>query len=216
MEKFPSATREHMYHRYKAAYRCSDKEAEELYEYDTNYCNSDEDAKDYLLNVLNLPKKKVKDLFVKKPAKSLKPAVITVPKEVTKQTRVDQADRMKFIGQQLVAEYGFLFGKIISETDALIEFQLPDGGGLAVKIAKHKTPKVVTKEIKRRVAHDREGGVITLDLTDNEYRCMAVENVLRERPDLFVALSVAGSQFGFVTYNAKYPFGSVKLTHHKG
>lgn len=215
MEKFPPATRAHMYARYKAAYHCTDEEAAELYDYDTNHCGTDDDAKDYLLNTVHVPAAKVKELFTKSSPKAINASELKVNREVAQQTKAAQSDRLKFIQEQLISEYGFLFGEIISATDSVVEFKLPDGNGASIKIAKHKTPKVVTKEIKRRVARDREGNVEAISLTDVDYRCLALENVLRERPDLFVALSTAGSQFGFSTFNPKYPFGSVKLTHHK-
>ena len=208
--------KEKMIARYKKAYRCTDDEAQELYVFDTKYCDKDEDTKAYLIDHCGMKKEKVDELFYKSTRLLGLVMPTSVSKEVTAKTKADQASRTKFIAERIEAEYKFLFGELVAEDESTLEYNLPDGKQLTIKLAKHKTQKVVTKEVKRRgLAKDAAGKPVPTSPTDVELRCMALENVLRENPELFVALSVAGSQCGYAMVNGKYPFGSVKMTHHK-
>lgn len=201
--------------KYVAAYGCSWKEAEELYNFDTKYTDSDKDTKEYLTEHFGMKESDVADMFYKIPKLLNKKA--TVSKEVTARTKADQTSRVDYIRSQIEKDYKFLFGEPTEVTDNTLAYVAPETGlPITIKIAKHKTQKVVTKQIKRRrVEKDAEGNPVPTAASETELRVMALENILRSNSDLFPVLSVAGAHFGYVIQNAKYPFGSVRITHHK-
>lgn len=200
--------------KYVNAYGCSWKEAEELYIFDTKYTDSDKDTKEYLTEHFGMEESDVADMFYKIPKLMNKK---TVSKEVTARTRADQTSRADYIRSKIEQGYKFLFGEPTEITDNTLTYVAPETGlPITIKIAKHKTQKVVTKQVKRRnVAKDAEGNPVPTAASDTELRVMALENILRSNSELFPVLSVAGAQFGYVIQNAKYPFGSVRITHHK-
>ena len=202
--------------RYKKAYGCTTSECEELYTYDTKYCGSDSSAREYLLDVCNLRAAEVNAYFGK-----VNRLLGDSPKEISKatiaKTSEEQATRVTFIASKLAQEYSFLFPTLIARTDSSLTYKTAEGKTLDIKVMKHKTEQVISREVKRvGIKKNDRGKPIPTAATDNELRCMALENVLREDPDLFIALAAAGSKFGYIIPdNAKYPFGSVKITHHK-
>lgn len=200
--------------KYVKAYGCSWKEAEELYIFDTKYTDSDKDTKEYLTQHFGMKESDVADMFYKLPKLMNKK---TVSKEVTARTKADQTSRADYIRGQIEQDYKFLFGEPTEVTDSTLTYVAPETGlPITIKIAKHKTQKVVTKQVKRRNAKkDAEGNPVPTAASDTELRVMALENILRSNSELFPVLAVAGAQFGYVIQNAKYPFGSVRITHHK-
>lgn len=200
--------------KYVKAYGCSWKEAEELYIFDTKYTDSDKDTKEYLTQHFGMKESDVADMFYKLPKLMNKK---TVSKEVTARTKADQTSRADYIRSQIEQDYKFLFGEPTEVTDSALTYVAPETGlPITIKIAKHKTQKVVTKQVKRRNAKkDAEGNPVPTAASDTELRVMALENILRSNSELFPVLAVAGAQFGYVIQNAKYPFGSVRITHHK-
>lgn len=201
--------------RYIKAYGCSLKEAEELYIFDTKYTDSDKDTKEYLTEHFGMKETDVADMFYKIPKLMAKKTTVT--KEVAARTKADQASRIDYIKDCIEKDYKFLFGEPTEITDNTLTYIAPETKlPITIKIAKHKTQKVVTKQVKRRnVEKDSEGNPLPTTASDTELRVMALENILRDNEELFPALSVAGAQFGYVIKNAKYPFGSVRITHHK-
>lgn len=200
--------------KYVNAYGCSWKEAEELYIFDTKYTDSDKDTKEYLTQHFGMKESDVADMFYKLPKLMNKK---TVSKEVTARTKADQTSRADYIRSQIEQNYKFLFGEPTEVTDNILTYAAPETGlPITIKIAKHKTQKVVTKQVKRRsMKKDAEGNPVPTAASDTELRVMALENILRSNSELFPVLAVAGAQFGYVIQNAKYPFGSVRITHHK-
>lgn len=200
--------------KYVKAYGCSWKEAEELYIFDTKYTDSDKDTKEYLTQHFGMKESDVADMFYKLPKLMNKK---TVSKEVTARTKADQTSRADYIRSQIEQDYKFLFGEPTEVTDSTLTYVAPETGlPITIKIAKHKTQKVVTKQVKRRsMKKDAEGNPVPTAASDTELRVMALENILRSNSELFPVLAVAGAQFGYVIQNAKYPFGSVRITHHK-
>lgn len=200
--------------KYVKAYGCSWKEAEELYIFDTKYTDSDKDTKEYLTQHFGMKESDVADMFYKLPKLMNKK---TVSKEVTARTKADQTSRADYIRSQIEQDYKFLFGEPAEVTDSTLTYVAPETGlPITIKIAKHKTQKVVTKQVKRRsMKKDAEGNPVPTAASDTELRVMALENILRSNSELFPVLAVAGAQFGYVIQNAKYPFGSVRITHHK-
>lgn len=200
--------------KYVKAYGCSWKEAEELYIFDTKYTDSDKDTREYLTQHFGMKESDVADMFYKLPKLMNKK---TVSKEVTARTKADQTSRADYIRSQIEQDYKFLFGEPTEVTDSTLTYVAPETGlPITIKIAKHKTQKVVTKQVKRRsMKKDAEGNPVPTAASDTELRVMALENILRSNSELFPVLAVAGAQFGYVIQNAKYPFGSVRITHHK-
>lgn len=200
--------------KYVKAYGCSWKEAEELYIFDTKYTDSDKDTKEYLTQHFGMKESDVADMFYKLPKLMNKK---TVSKEVTARTKADQTSRADYIRSRIEQDYKFLFGEPTEVTDSTLTYVAPETGlPITIKIAKHKTQKVVTKQVKRRsMKKDAEGNPVPTAASDTELRVMALENILRSNSELFPVLAVAGAQFGYVIQNAKYPFGSVRITHHK-
>lgn len=199
-------------------YQCTRAEAESLYDYDTNYCESDEDAQDFLINEVpctEISEKEVMDSFYKMPTQVSIKRSASAAKSMVKQVKEDQKSRMSILVSDLTKYYGFLFPNVVSQseteatfTDGVTEFSL--------KLSKHKVQKVVTKQIKRKgVKLDANKNPLPMAPTEIELRSMAIENVMRAHLEDFPALSTAGTQFGYVTGSGTFPFGSVKLTHHK-
>lgn len=185
-------------------------EAEDRYEFDTNWCDSDEMCEEYLRNYCTcavIEEKEVNEMFYKMPVK--KP--LMTHKELQENKKASLADRTSMMTALVsgLQEYKFLFPMDEAEvTDTAITFTDPETGhGVTIKFSKHKTQKVVTKNIKRK---DPDA-----PFTTQELRQMAIQNIMLNNPEVFVCPSFAGSQFGLVLNDKKYPFCSFKITHHK-
>lgn len=184
-------------------------EAEDRYEFDMYWCNSDEDCAEYLRNHCTcavVEEKEVTEMFYKTPAKQTK----MTAKEQKANKEASQADRNNKLAALVagLADYPFLFPTDMEVSDKEITFTDPETGkGVTIKFSKHKSQKVVTKEVKRK---DPNAPFTTIEL-----RQMAIQNIMLNNRETFVAPSYAGSQFGGVLADKKYPFYSFRMTHHK-
>lgn len=206
------------FERYKKAYGIStDEECWELYEYDTDHCGSDEDAQSWLKDSLTkemIEEKELEDKFFK-PAKENKGPSKAELKKNTVNAKNALEKRLDLIAAGL-EQYEFLFGKLVDRNSNTLSYVDKETGlPISVKISKHKIQKVVTKNIKRKPVKLADGTSEEAPFTSVELRSMAIENVLIANGEDFEALSFAGTQVGFAARDIKYPFGSVKLTHHK-
>lgn len=206
------------FERYKKAYgNLSQEQLESLWDYDEHWCGSDEDCREYLLNELTteyVDEKEIEDSFYKAP--KTKPTLTKAEiKKNTAKTKAAQSDRLDTLVEGLKA-YDFLFGALVERTNTELKYNDPETGkGITIKIAKHKVQKVVSKTIKRKPVKLDDGTEEEAPFTSVELRSMAIENIMLANPELFEAPSFAGTQMGFVNRDAKYPFGSIKMTHHK-
>lgn len=195
----------------------SEEELFSLWDYDENYCNSDKDAMEYLKDYLTteyVEEKHIEEAFYKAPKKT-EGATRKELKENTIKAKATHEARMKALIEGL-SDYKFLFGEPVEITSTEIKFidnetNLP----ITIKVSKHKEQKVVSKEVKRKPVRDTEGNEVILPFSTVEIRSKAIENIILSQGDLFEAPSLAGTQFGFACRDIKYPFGSIKITHHR-
>lgn len=214
----PNKRKEEQFARYKTAYgNLTPAELESLWEYDENWCNSDEDAKEYLMNQLvteDIDEKEVNDSFYKSP-KVRKTLTKGELKKNTAAANAARTDRLSVLAQGLEA-YKDLFGDLVEKTNTELKYVDSETGlPFTIKISKHKVQKVVTKVVKRKTKKNEAGEDVEVPFTTVELRAQAIEAVIRANGELFEAPSVCGTAFGFVTRDVKYPFGSIKMTHHK-
>ena len=217
MTRITKAMKE-QFKRYRKAYGpMTDEECLEMWDYDNNWCNSDEDAQEWLRNHMlhgEIEEKEIQERFAKKekPKTAITKAEI---KKISAKAKEDRAERLNILAQGLEA-YDFLFGPLVEKTNTELKYvdpvtELP----ITIKISRHKTQKVVAKEIKRKPVIMEDGTKELPPYSDSELRALAIENVMLANPDSFKWPSFAGSQMGFVCHDIKYPWGSVKITHHK-
>lgn len=204
-KKMTKEERDEAIEKYIKAYDCSIKEAEELLVFDMKYTDSDKDTREYLEKNYGLKAEEVDNMFYKMPKVSKK---VVVPKDVTARTRNEQESRINYIAEKIAENYKNFFGDPENIEANCLTYRAPETGlPISIKIAKHKTQKVVTKEIKKKE---------NAPITDTDQRVMALREILEGAPELFPVLAPAGASFGFViSNNVKYPFGSIRITHHK-
>lgn len=195
-------------------YKISEADAIELYEYDRDHTKTDEDAKEYLVNELFVEPTLVEEAF----AKPVEVVVKTISRaEKAAQTQATKqliANRIDYLAEALSENP--LFGEVVEADGTTIVFKAADTGyRISVKLAKHKEQKVVSKEMKPKTKRAADGTIITLEPTTAETRAKALHAVVAGNPELFEAPSFAGSKVGFANRDAKYPFMSISLTHHK-
>ena len=152
MTRITKAMKE-QFKRYRKAYGpMTDEECLEMWDYDNNWCNSDEDAQEWLRNHMlhgEIEEKEIQERFAKKekPKTAITKAEI---KKISAKAKEDRAERLNILAQGLEA-YDFLFGPLVEKTNTELKYidpvtELP----ITIKISRHKTQKVVAKEIKRK------------------------------------------------------------------
>ncbi len=195
----------------------TDEECFELYEYDEKHCGSDEEAKEYLENELTTAYVDLDELeqSFHKPQKVA--TKTRSKKELSNNTASSNSFKeeiIKTIKNGIEAAYSSLFGPLVEEDGGTLYYKDPETGhSISIKYTKHKTQKVVTKTLKRKLGKDAEGNV-DYTFSSAEVRAMAIENIIRSSAAGATA-SYAGSQIGLVAPDFKSPFASIKTTHHK-
>lgn len=188
------------------------EDALDVAKYDLEYCNNDEDSKDYLINETMadlVTEEEAEDLYFKK--KKMKHSDLLTPaqkKENATKAAKAKEHRMGFL-VNAIEKAPELFGTDFEVTNVDIKGIAPDTGlGYTIKLAKHKEQKVFNKFTPRKA----NAG----DLSMNEVRVAAIAYIVAtENEDLFEAPSFAGSAIGFVNRDEKFGYGSIKVTHHK-
>lgn len=195
-------------------YKISRLEAEDLYEFDKNHTDSDEDAKAFLIEEVFVKPECVEEQFrkvVEEKAKSKPRAQVVAD---NKKAAAIREGRMEYIVSALSADP--LFGEPVEVTNTSAVFVAADTGfRISVKMAKHKEQKVVSKEMKPKTKRGADGKMVELAPTNADLRAAVLHRVISDKPELFEAPSFAGSKVGYADRNEKYPFGSISLTHHK-
>ena len=217
MTRITKAMKE-QFKRYRKAYGdMTDEECLEMWDYDNNWCNSDEDAQEWLRNHMlygEIEEKELQERFAKK-EKSKTAITKAEIKKISAKAKEDRAERMNILEEGL-KDYEFLFGPVVEKTNTELKYIDPVTNlPITIKISRHKTQKVIAKEIKRKPIILEDGTKEVAPYSDAELRALAIENVMLANSDYFKWVSFAGSQMGFVCKDVKYPWGSVKITHHK-
>ena len=217
MTRITKAMKE-QFKRYRKAYgNMTDEECLEMWDYDNNWCNSDEDAQEWLRNHMlygEIEEKELQERFAKK-EKSKTAITKAEIKKISAKAKEDRAERMNNLEEGL-KDYEFLFGPVVEKTNTELKYIDPVTNlPITIKISRHKTQKVIAKEIKRKPIILEDGTKEVAPYSDAELRALAIENVMLANSDYFKWVSFAGSQMGFVCKDVKYPWGSVKITHHK-
>ena len=217
MTRITKAMKE-QFKRYRKAYgNMTDEECLEMWDYDNNWCNSDEDAQEWLRNHMlygEIEEKELQERFAKK-EKSKTAITKAEIKKISAKAKEDRAERMNILEEGL-KDYEFLFGPVVEKTNTELKYIDPVTNlPITIKISRHKTQKVIAKEIKRKPIILEDGTKEVAPYSDAELRALAIENVMLANSDYFKWVSFAGSQMGFVCKDVKYPWGSVKITHHK-
>ena len=217
MTRITKAMKE-QFKRYRKAYGdMTDEECLEMWDYDNNWCNSDEDAQEWLRNHMlygEIEEKELQERFAKK-EKSKTAITKAEIKKISAKAKEDRAERMNILEEGL-KDYEFLFGPVVEKTNTELKYIDPVTNlPITIKISRHKTQKVIAKEIKRKPVILEDGTKEVAPYSDAELRALAIENVMLANSDYFKWVSFAGSQMGFVCKDVKYPWGSVKITHHK-
>ena len=217
MTRITKAMKE-QFKRYRKAYGdMTDEECLEMWDYDNNWCNSDEDAQEWLRNHMlygEIEEKELQERFAKK-EKSKTAITKAEIKKISAKAKEDRAERMNILEEGL-KDYEFLFGPVVEKTNTELKYIDPVTNlPITIKISRHKTQKVIAKEIKRKPVILEDGTKEVAPYSDAELRALAIENVMLANSDYFNWVSFAGSQMGFVCKDVKYPWGSVKITHHK-
>ena len=217
MTRITKAMKE-QFKRYRKAYGdMTDEECLEMWYYDNNWCNSDEDAQEWLRNHMlygEIEEKELQERFAKK-EKSKTAITKAEIKKISAKAKEDRAERMNILEEGL-KDYEFLFGPVVEKTNTELKYIDPVTNlPITIKISRHKTQKVIAKEIKRKPVILEDGTKEVAPYSDAELRALAIENVMLANSDYFKWVSFAGSQMGFVCKDVKYPWGSVKITHHK-
>ena len=217
MTRITKAMKE-QFKRYRKAYgNMTDEECLEMWDYDNNWCNSDEDAQEWLRNHMlygEIEEKELQERFAKK-EKSKTAITKAEIKKISAKAKEDRAERMNILEEGL-KDYEFLFGPVVEKTNTELKYIDPVTNlPITIKISRHKSQKVIAKEIKRKPIILEDGTKEVAPYSDAELRALAIENVMLANSDYFKWVSFAGSQMGFVCKDVKYPWGSVKITHHK-
>ena len=214
MAKITKAMKE-QFKRYINAYGpMSEQECLEMWDYDNNWCNSDADSQEWLSKNTSMTQKQIEDSFFKqaKPKATISKAAIKKNTERAKEVRGQRLD----ILEEGLKEYPFLFGEVVERTNTELKYiDAETGLGITIKIGRHKTQKVVEKTVKRKTVKNAEGHKVPAPYSDAELRALAIENVMLSNPDDFKYPAFAGSAMGFISRDLKYPWGSIKITHHK-
>lgn len=188
------------------------EEALDVALFDLEYTGSDAACREFLeenTRDCDISLEDAEIMFTKKKAKSRKPIL-------TDEQRAFNAKAMENIREKrveyLVSEIEKrpeLFGTEIEYSLNAITGIAPESGlPYTIRISKHKEQKVFSKEVIRK----QNAGEITMA----EQRAMSIGFMLASAPeDLFEALSFANTAFGFVNRDAKFPYGSIKVTQHK-
>lgn len=188
------------------------EEALDVALFDLEYTGSDAACREFLeenTRDCDISLEDAEIMFSKKKAKSRKPVL-------TDEQKAFNAKAMENIREKRVE---YLVSEIEKRPELFgteIEYSLNAITGIApesnlpytIKISKHKEQKVFSKEVIRK----QNAGEITMA----EQRAMSLGFMLANAPeDLFEALSFANTAFGFVNRDAKFPYGSIKITQHK-
>lgn len=203
--------------RLMGVYKCSREEAESMYEYDKEFCNSDEDAEEYLRDHLTteyIEDKAINEIFYKSEKKKDVMTKAEIKVNTANATK-DRTLRMDTLVEGL-KKFDFLFGDLVERTNTELRYVDNETGlPITIKFSKHKVQKVVSKRVKKRTIQTADGKREELPFNSVELRAMAIGIIMRENTDIFEAPSEAGTQFGFACRDKKFPFGSIKMTHHK-
>lgn len=187
-------------------------EAEELYEYDTVHCESDKASMAYLSEYTVLTDTQVSEAFTKTDVKTGPTANETRVR--TKSLKEGIEARIQYLAEAIAA-LGTLGACVETDTTSAYFVDPLTGFRVSFKVSKHKEQKVVTKVMAKRKKNTTTGP-IELDWTVVDLRAMDLHKAIADAPEgLFEAPSPAGTQVGFAIRDEKYPFGSVKMTHHK-
>lgn len=205
--------------RYRKAYgNLTEEECLELWDYDNNWTDSDEDAQEWLRNHMlhgEIEEKELQEQFAKKKEKAKTAITKAEIKKMSAQAKEDRAARLDILEEGLRA-YVSLFGTLITKTNTELIYADPNTGlPISIKVSRHKVQKVSAKTIKRRMITAEDGTKSVMPYNDMELRALAIENIMMANPEHFKWPAFAGSQMGFVCKDVKYPWGSVKITHHK-
>lgn len=187
------------------------EEAMELAKYDLECTSSDAASRTYLeeeTRDCDISLEEAETMFAKKAKKTKQPVL-------TKKQQAFNAKAMENIKERrveyLVSEIekrADLFGDVEYDVNSIKGIAPESGLPYTIKIAKHKTQKVFDKVTLRKKNAS--------DITMAEQRAMALGFILAIAPkDLFEATTYSNSAFGFVNRDAKFPYGSIKLTQHK-
>lgn len=188
------------------------EEALELAMYDLEYTSSDSACKEYLKEETydyDISEDDAEKMFAKKRAKKSKPVLTAEQKAFNAKAMENiKEKRVEYLASE-IEKRPELFGDTIEYNVNAITGVAPESGlPYTIKIAKHKEQKVFSKEVIRKQN--------AAPITPAEQRAMALGYILAIAPEeLFEALSFANTAFGFVNRDAKFPYGSIKITQHK-
>lgn len=188
------------------------EEALDVALFDLEYTGSDAACRAFLeenTRDCDVSLEEAETMFTKK-SKSKKKQLLTAEQKAFNAKAMENIKELRV--EYLVSEIEKrteLFGDSIEYTTNAITGVAPESGlPYTIKIARHKEQKVFTKETVRRP----NAGPVTMA----EQRAMSLGFILATAPkELFEALSFSNSAFGFVNRDAKFGFGSIKITQHK-
>lgn len=188
------------------------EEALDVALFDLEYTGSDAACREFLeenTRDCDISLEDAEIMFSKKKAKSRKPILTDEQKAFnTKAMENIREKRVEYLVSE-IEKRPELFGTEIEYSLNAITGIAPESGlPYTIRISKHKEQKVFSKEVIRK----QNAGEITMA----EQRAMSIGFMLANAPkDLFEALSFANTAFGFVNRDAKFPYGSIKVTQHK-
>ena len=188
------------------------EEALDVALFDLEYTGSDAACREFLeenTRDCDISLEEAEIMFTKKKAKGRKPILTDEQKAFNAKAMENiREKRVEYLVSE-IEKRPELFGTEIEYSLNAITGIAPESGlPYTIKISKHKEQKVFSKEVVRK----QNAGEITMA----EQRAMSIGFMLANAPeDLFEALSFANTAFGFVNRDAKFPYGSVKVTQHK-
>ena len=188
------------------------EEALDVALFDLEYTGSDAACREFLeenTRDCDISLEDAEIMFSKKKAKSRKPILTDEQKAFNAKAMENiREKRVEYLVSE-IEKRPELFGIEIEYSLNAITGIAPESGlPYTIRISKHKEQKVFSKEVIRK----QNAGEITMA----EQRAMSLGFMLANAPeDLFEALSFANTAFGFVNRDAKFPYGSIKITQHK-
>ena len=123
MTRITKAMKE-QFKRYRKAYGpMTDEECLEMWDYDNNWCNSDEDAQEWLRNHMlhgEIEEKEIQERFAKK-EKSKTAITKAEIKKISAKAKEDRAERLNILEEGL-KDYDFLFGPLVEKTNTELKY----------------------------------------------------------------------------------------------
>lgn len=191
--------------RLQEIYDISEEEASELHFFDKYHTGSDKATREYLQEYHGMSAQEIEDIFYKKPAP--KKENRTLIRRATKAAQDRRKERLDYL-EKALGELD-IFGKPVERSNTSIYFEAPEtGNGITVKFTRHKTQRVVSRDWE-----PAENAPYAQKLVNE--RILALHKAIADAPELFEAPSFAKTQVGIVDRDDRYPFASIKITHHK-